>query len=272
MLKRFTLALMIAAIVMIAAGCQSGPQDTPASPLNRYFDAILAQDYATAYKQLCKADQAVVTLEDFTVWQTLYKQTEEIKSYKLGTGKELSNFKDPFGNRYPRASEFTVSQTDFVHQSQSDNTYEYTRTVVMEDGVWKISRGETADIYQHRIYYGYTTLGTMYAEAKGVEADPAKALDYFTKALDYNESDINLYFQTALLNLNLKQPAAAESLCKRALAKEPETEMASELQNLMGVALVMQEKKTDAQKAFEAAVQINPNNQNAVNNLQNISR
>lgn len=272
MLKRFVQALIIVALLMATAGCQSGSQDAPSTPLNKYFDALLAQDYVTAYSQLCKADQAVISQEDFTTWQTLYRQTEEIKSFKLGTGKELDNFKDPFGNRYARASEFTITQTDFVHQSQTDNTYDYTRTVVMEDGLWKISRGETADIYQHRIYYGYTTLGTMYAEAKGVKADPAKALTYFTHALDYNESDINLYFQTALLNLNVKQPAEAEKLCQRALAKEPDAEMASELQNLMGVALIMQERKEEAVKAFETAVQSNPNNTNALNNLKNSSR
>lgn len=272
MLKRLVLAMMLAAMVMMAAGCQPGTQDAPATTLNKYFDAILSGDYPTAYNQLSQADQAVITLEDFTIWQTLYKQTEEIKSYKLGAGKELSNYKDPFGNRYPRASEFPITQTDFVHQSQSDNTYDYTRTVVMEDGAWKISRGETADIYQHRIYYGYMTLGTMYTDGKGVEADPAKALDNFTKALAYNESDLNLYFQTALLNLNLKQPATAEELCKRALAKEPEADMASELQNLMGVALVMQEKKEDAKKAFQTAVEMNPDNQNAANNLNNVNR
>lgn len=272
MLKRFAQALMIVTLLIITAGCQSGPQDAPAAPLNKYYDSLLAQDYETAYSQLCQADQAVISQEDFITWQTLYKQTEEIKSFKLGNSKELDNFKDPFGNRYTRAVEFTVSQTDYVHQNQSDNTYEYSRIVVMEDGAWKISRGETADIYQHRIYYGYTTLGTMYAEAKGVEADPAQALTYFTKALDYNESDMNLYFQTALLNLNVKQPAEAESLCKRALAKDPESEMASELQNLMGVALIMQERKDEARKAFEAAVQVNPANENAQNNLKNITQ
>lgn len=270
--NRFTLAIILAILLVITAGCQSGSQDTPAAPLTKYFNSLLAQDYPTAYSQLCKADQAIISPEDFTTWQTLYMQTEEIKSFKLSSGKELDNFKDPFGNRYARAVEFTVTQTDFVHQSQSDNTYEYTRTVVLEDGHWKISRGESADIYQHRIYYGYTTLGTMFNEGKGVKADPAQALTYYSKALDYNESDLNLYFQTALLNLNQKKPAEAEQLCLRALSKDPETALKSELQNLMGVALIMQERKEEARKAFEAAVQIDPNNSNAQNNLQNINR
>ncbi len=272
MLKRFAPVLLITALMIIAAGCHASSQEAIDAPLNRYFNATLAQDYSTAYSQLCKADQAVISSEDFTTWQTLYKQTEEIKSFKLSAGKDVNNFKDPFGNRYARASEFTITQTDFDHQTKSENTYEYTRTVVFEDGTWKICRGETADIYQHRIYYGYTTLGAMYAKGKEVAPDPEKALMYYTKALDYNASDINLYFQIALLNLNAKQPAEAESFCKRALSQNPEAAAASELQNLMGVAMTMQERKDDARKAFEAAVELNPDNQNAINNLQNVNR
>lgn len=272
MFKRFAQALFIATLLIVTAGCQAGSTETPAEPLNVYFNSLMSQDYSTAYSQLCKADQAVISQEDFNTWQTLYMQTEEVKSYKLSTGKDLDSYKDPFGNRYARAVEFTISQTDFVHTTQRDNIYEYTRTVVFEDGRWKICRGDTADIYQHRIYYGYTTLAAMYAEGKGVEADSTKALTYFTNALEYNASDINLYFQAALLNLSAKQPAEAEALCKRALEKEPEADIASELQNLMGVAMTMQERKDEAKKAFEAALLLNPENLNAQNNLQNINR
>lgn len=272
MLRRFVSLLLLLTILLAFSGCQTESQGAPETPLNTYFTALINQDYTTAYNQLCKADQAVVSPDDFNTWQTLYKQTEEVKSFKLDAGKPLDNYKDPFGNRYSRAVEFTITQTDFLHQTQSDNIYDYTRTVVYEDGVWKISRGETADIYQHRIYYGYTTLGTMYAEGKGVEADSAKALSYYTSALDYNATDMNLYFQTALLNLNAKNPAEAEALCKRALANEPEPAFASELQNLMGVAMTMQERKDEAQKAFEAAIELNPENKNAVNNLNNVLR
>lgn len=270
MLKRFILACSFTLLLLFAVGCQSGSSEVPQTPLNIYYEALLSGNYGAAYSQLCKADQAVVSSDDFNTWQTLYKQTEEIKSFKLSAGKEVDSFKDPFGNRYARAVEFTITQTDYVHQTKSDNTYEYTRTVVFEDGKWKICRGEAADIYQHRLYYGYSTLGQMYAEGKNVDPDPAKALSYFTSALEYNESDMNLYFQTALLNLNAKQPEAAEELCRRALAKQPEAVTASEIQNLMGVALAMLDRKDEAKKAFEEAVKLNPENQNAAGNLKNI--
>lgn len=267
MLKRFAACLFILALSLSAAGCQPSSADAPDTPLRIYYEALLAQDYATAYQQLCQSDQAAVSQEDFITWQTLYRQMEEMRSYKYSSGKELSGFKDPVGNRYPRAMEYTVTQTDFLHQSQSENTYDYTRTVVLENGSWRICRGENANIYQHRIYYGYATLGTMYAEGKGVEQNAEKALDFYTNALNYNETDYNLYFQAALLNLNAQRPQEAEALCTRALAKEPDSETASELQNLMGVALMMTDRKADALKAFQAAVDLNPSNSNAVSNL-----
>ncbi len=272
MLRRFTALFLLLALTVTAAGCQADTAGAPDTPLRTYFDALKAQDYAAAYSQLCQADQAAVSAEDFVVWQTLYRQMEELKDYRYSAGKEVSGYKDPFGNRYPRAVEFTITQTDFLHQDQSQNTYDYTRTVVLEEGVWKICRGETPDIYQHRIYYGHATLGAMYAEGKGVEKDTAKALEHFTNALNYNESDFNLYFQTALLNLNASRPAEAEALCVRALAKNPDGENASELQNLMGVALMMQDRKEEAKKAFQAAVDLNPANENAVSNLNNASK
>lgn len=272
MFKRFTLILSLAFLFSFATGCQAGSQETPQTPLKIYYESLLSNNHGAAYAQLCKADQAVVTAEDFNTWQTLYKQTEEMKAFKLSSGKELDNFKDPFGNRYARAVEFAVTQTDYVHQSKSENTYDYTRTVVLEDGKWKICRGEAADIYQHRLYYGYSTLGSMYEEGKGVEPDPAKALIYYTNALEYNESDMNLYFQTALLNLQAKNPQAAEELCRRALSKQPDPVMASEIQNLMGVSLTMLERKEDAKKAFEEAIKLNPENENALGNLNNINR
>lgn len=272
MFKRFTQILYLVFLLVLATGCQAGSTESPQAPLKLYYDALLSNNHSAAYNQLCKADQAVISADDFNTWQTLTKQTEELKTFKLNSGKELDNYKDPFGNRYARAVEFTITQTDYVHQTKGDNTYEYTRIVVLEDGKWKICRGEAADIYQHRLYYGYSALGTMYAEGQGVEPDPVKALSYYTNALEYNESDMNLYFQAALLNLQSKNPEAAEALCSRALSKQPEAVIASEIQNLKGVALTMLERKEDAKKAFEDAVKLNPENQNAAGNLKNINR
>ena len=272
MFKHVLIICMTLLITVLMVGCQSGSPESPKTPLDKYFEALLKNDYSTAYNQLCKADKAVISEDDFKTWQTLYKQTEEMKIYKLNSSKELDSFKDPFGNRYPQAVEFSITQTDFVHSSQTDNIYDYTRTVVLEDGQWKICRGEAADIYQHRLYYGYSTLGAMYAEGKVVEKDSSKALSYFTSALVYNESDMNLYFNAALLSLQAKQAAEAEALCKRALSKNPEASMESDIQNLMGVALAMQERKDEAKKAFEAAVKLNPDNLDAAGNLKNLNR
>lgn len=272
MIKRFTLMSFLAFILLITAACSATNDDAQNAPLERYYDGLLAQDYNMAYSQLCKADQATISFDDFKLWQSLSKDTEELRAYKIKTSKELNVYKDPFGNRYPQAVEFTIEQTDFIHRTQAENTYEYPRTVVLEDGKWKISRGESPELYQHRIYYGYLILGNMYEEGQSVEKDAEKAIENYTNALSYNETDVNLYFKTALLNLNSQRPDVAESLCQKALSKQPEPEMGSELQNLLGVALMMQTRKEEAKSAFTAAIELNPQNSNAVNNLQNANK
>lgn len=266
-MRRICVFLLTITILAVAAGC-TGKTDSPESVAKAYYEALLAGKYDAAYSLLSKADQKALSQEEFTQWQTLAKQTEEIKSYKLSGVKDAADYKDPVGNTYPKAAIVKVSETDFVHKDQKESSFEYERILVQEDGQWKVDRAETRPMYLHRIYSAYKSIGDQYNSGTGQAKDPAKAIEAYQKALSYENGDINLYFTVALSYLNQKKPADTIVWAEKGMAQTQDKPALSEFMNLKGVALQMQGSSTEALEAFKDAVRLNPLNQNAADNLK----
>jgi len=265
-MKKYLFPICILSIALIS-GCSAPAPATPDKALDTYFKDIAAGDYTTAYSLLCKADQKLITSDEFVQWQTLAKKTDEVKTASLTPEKETKDFKDSSGNTYTRAELIKVKETDFSHSKNKEAVYEYERQMVWEDNAWKLARLESKDAYQHRFYAAYVDLGNQYKTGSGQVKDYAKSVEMFQSALKYKPDSSELCFQIALGYLNLQKPVDSEKWARQGISKTKDSTALSELQNLLGVTLQMQGKNSESRAAFKEAVRLNPKNQNAVDNL-----
>ena len=116
--------------------CPSGAKEA----LSRYFDRLMAGDFAGAYALITSADKKNITPEDFLRWQSgvarIYSMREYgIRAERLDSGRRLG------GLVYSEAVEFSVSTVE--HNTVMGRLEKDTigKSVVLEDKSWRVYVG-----------------------------------------------------------------------------------------------------------------------------------
>ena len=123
---RYSLLILLGAVLLIAAGCQQN-KTGPRELLDKYFSAAVKQDYATAYSCYYDSYKAKVTLEEYIQHR---KEASVLQSYKIISVKQEGDT--------ARAEVQLVFGPSETLKRKEPVTTTITEELIKENGSWKI--------------------------------------------------------------------------------------------------------------------------------------
>ena len=134
--------------------------------IERYFRMISLGDYKAAYQCISKADKGNIKVSDFLRWQTAVGKVVELGDVRAEIFKVFAN-KQLGKKKYNEVIEFSVQLREKDLRKNSYKEYTTLRSMVFEDGCW-------------RIYLGYTSVKPLIAkfeEGRELNVDVDAAID-----------------------------------------------------------------------------------------------
>lgn len=276
-LKKVLLCLLVLSFSVGAIGCSSKPKGEPQATIEEYYGFIDSADYESAYDLLSSKLKEEVDLDKFSKWQSLLTDTEENMEYKFTLEEESKDLKLD-DQEFTNAAKFKVNRSWknlYAEKQEVANSEEY---VVAEDKEWKVYRVKKDFNVDGKISNVYSTLGWMYHTGKGAQPDMNKAIEMFSNAIKYKESNPSHHYSlaNALSNANRYDEAISSAnrsieLIKEDNDSEENKKQLSDATNLLGVVAGAKGEIEKAKEYYNSALEINPDNQYAKSNLTNLN-
>ncbi|MCH4199281.1 MAG: tetratricopeptide repeat protein [Clostridium tyrobutyricum] len=267
MLKKITAIVSILLISIAFVGC--APKGDPSQVLNNYYDSIKNGDAEGAYNTLASTSQKNFKKDDFTNWINTQNEYSTLKSVKVTKNKDYKS-KELDGIVYKNAAEFNVTENTHDNYENKDTPINYKRYVVNDNGQWKVYREKEngKDVLSESII----DLASMYSDGKGKEKDPNKAASILNESVKTNPNYNGTYYALASVYCNLQRYDESINAANKYLNKDKSNEDKSDTYNILGIDYKGKEDYENAKKYFNQSIQLNPNNQYAKTNLQQLTQ
>ncbi|PRR85961.1 Tetratricopeptide repeat protein [Clostridium luticellarii] len=268
MLKKVILVLGIMVTMIFAVGLMGcAPKGDPSQVLNDYYDNIKSGDAEAAYNTLADASKKNFKKDDFVKWVKAQAEYETLKSVKIQKNDEYKN-KELDGITYKNAVKFNVTENEHSNYENKDTPIKYKRYVVNDNGQWKVYREKEngKDMLSDAII----DLASMYAEGKGKDKDLNQAASILNESVKANSSYAPTYYALASVYYNLERYDESISAANKYLSNTKDEKNRSDEYNVLGLDYKGKKDYTNAKKYFNQAIQLNPNNQYAKTNLQQL--
>lgn len=266
-MKKLLYIFMVLTIIITLSACETKPKGDPAQALNDYYQDIKDSNLEGAYGLLATETTKNFPKEDYVTWQKYNKETETLKSVKVENSNEYKN-KEIDGTTYKNAVEFNVTETGQDLFNDKEVTRNYKRYVVNDNGSWKVYR-EKADS-KELIAKVMVDLANMYSEGKGKPKDLNQAATILNNALQYSENLPQVYYYLGRTYLDLTRYDEALDAINKCISKASDDTGKSSAYTVLGSIYVYKHQFGDAKNAYNKALELNPNNQYAKTNLQNL--
>lgn len=259
------LSFIILSSTILFVGC--APKGDPSQILNDYYQNIKDNNIEGAYNKLSEATKKSFSKEDFIYWQKLNSEISTYKSVKVEKSNEYkSKYLD--GINFKNLIEFNVVENSQDLYQNKEVTFNYKRYVINDNGVWKIYRGRENS--KEIIAETATKLAWMYIEGKGVTKNLNQAATTLNDALKYSNDNADVYYALGRTYTELNRYDEAVDATNKYLSKAKDNESKSNGYNLLGVISMNRNQMDNAKISFNKALELNPNNQYAKTNLQQI--
>lgn len=259
------LSFTVLLCVFVFTGC--APKGDPTQVLNDYYQNIKDGNIEGAYDKLSEASKKNFAKEDFIKWQNLKKETSTLKEAKVEKSTEYKN-KEIDGVKYRNAVEFNITEKiqDLVEGKETTNNYK--RTVVDDNGSWKVYRGKENS--KELIASAMNELAWMYIDGKNKSKDLNQAAAILNEAIKINADYAYTYYTLGVAYVRLGRYDESISVINTYLSKEKENKWKSDGYNVLGNAYSSKNDLEKAKECYNKALELNPNNQYAKTNLEHI--
>lgn len=263
------LILNIALLVIIPTliGCSSKPKEDPTTFLKGYYQNFIDGNYISAYNKIASQWIKDLSKDDYVLYEQASEQAVKLKEYKVENPVEHKN-KAIDGNTYKIAIEFTVTEKSENYYSSKEETSNYTRFIVLENGTWKVYRDKLNG--KKMLSEAYNFIGSMYCDGMGKSKDMNQAAMMFNKAIEYDKDNNRPYYGLGLAYLNLQRYDDSITAINNYLAKETTNEGKSSGYNILGLDYQNKNMIDKSKEMYTKALEANPNNEYAKTNLTSL--
>ncbi len=254
--------LVVASMLIVLSGCR--PQGEPAEVIEAYYTDILQGDYVAAFEKLTELNQKSFGQEEFVLLQRLYAETTPLKEFKVEKKREVKdlNFN---GTNYKYGVVFKVVETTEDYYNGKKESFTYERTVVADNGHWKVLRDESS--LKSAIARAYDMLGWMYLEGKGKTRDVNQGAMMFNKAIEMDEQYAPAYYSLAVAYITVGRYDEAIEKAETYLSKAQDPSEQSMAYNVLGLGYSSKGDYVKARDAYKKALELDPKNEYARTNL-----
>ena len=262
-LRQFLLLSLIflSFILLTACGVPSGD---PKEVLNKYYENVKNGNFESAYEVLAEQNKKNISKEDFILYEQLNNEIMRLKNFKIEKVRDLKEIKLG-GTPYKYATEFNVTEIiEDYYDDKKEKSNNFTVFVVDDNGTWKVFKD--LDI-KKAISSNLVQLGWMYTEGKGKDKNFNEAAINFKRALDYDKENADAYYGLGVVYHYSERYDESIAQLNLALAKSDDKAFKSDVYNVLGLSYIGKENYKKAKEAYNKALELNPNNEYAKNNL-----
>lgn len=253
--------------IIIFAGC--APKGDPSKVLNSYYDNIKNGNPEDAYNTLADASKKNFEKDDFVKWSKVQGEYETLKNINIKKNAEYKN-KVLDGNTYKNAVEFDVDETEHGNYYNKDEHAKYKRYVVNDNGQWKVYREKEngKDVLADSM----DDLASMYADGKGKEKDLNQAATILNDSVKISPKYNKTYYALAAVYCELERYDESISNVNKYINNVKANKDKADAYNILGLDYKGKKDYESAKKYLNQAIQLDPNNQYAKTNLQQLSQ
>lgn len=251
-MRRITLSMILLALMITIIGCS--PKGDPKETLEAYYANLINEDYKAAYAMLLESDKQSTTRDEFVQYMELNEQLTQLKKVEVKQAEK---------NGDTVVFDVVENGHDAIENKDKDTTVK--RSVTVENGEWKVA---AEGPYKKMIADRMAWIGQMYLNGTGGKTlNLNTAVTWFEDALEQDPSyyRANYGLAAALTKLQLYEEAITYAQ-KYVDASKDNKEKSSGL-NILGICYDVTGEREKAKEAFQKAVELNPENKSAQNNL-----
>lgn len=259
--------------VFMVSGCgapSSGlPSDGPQQVMEGYYQSLVDGKYSDAYEMLDNAAKNYFSKDDFILRMSLYKEVYILKSWKVEKTNEYKD-KDIDGTKYKDAVEYNTTEffQDIYNNKEGSGTAK--KMVVNENGAWKFHR-DKVNIKQE-IAAIYHAIAVMYIDGKGRAKDSNEAIVQLKKGIDICKDYVPQYYPLAVAYFQSGKFDESIENAQIFLDKSNENTQKAFGYNVLGMSYNGKGDTAKAREYLNKAVELDPNNEYAKNNLNELNK
>ncbi|AKA68553.1 tetratricopeptide repeat protein [Clostridium scatologenes] len=264
-MKKVLSIIFIIVFAFSLIGC--APKGDPSQVMNDYYQNIKDGNIEGAYDKLSEASKKNFSKEDFIKWQNTSKEVSILKEAKVEKSNEYKD-KDLDGIKYKNVVEFNITERTQDLYENKENSSTYKRNVVNDNGTWKVYRGKENG--KEMVAGTLNNLALMYSEGKGKTKDSNQAAILFNEALKYDKECTNAYFGLGVVYYDLERYDESINLINTFISKEKDNKQKSLGYNALGNSYSGKNDNNKAKECYNKALELDPNDQYAKTNLQDL--
>lgn len=258
--------LFILGITMV--GCS--PKGDPTETLTKYYQNIKDGNIEGAYETLSQESKKNFSKENFVKWLNTKKELSSLKETKVEKVNEYKD-KDLDGIKFKNVTEFNVTEKFQTFYENKEETINYKRNVVNDNGTWKVYRGKENG--KEVVAIALNDLAWMYIEGKGGKSkDLNQAATILNEALQYSQTNAGVYYSLARVYTELERYDEAIGLTNKCIEKSSDNVQKSNAYNILGVIYESKSQFSKAKEYYTEAIKLNSNNQYAKTNLERVKQ
>lgn len=262
-MKKVLISIFIVIFTFMLVGC--APKGDPSQVMKDYYQNIKDGNIEGAYDKLSEASKKNFSKEDFIKWQSVSKETSQLKDFKVEKSNEYKD-KELDGLKFKNVVEFNITEKIQDLADNKENSNNYKRNVINDNGTWKVYKDKENG--KEIVAKELKQLAYMYSQGKGKSKDLNQAAIILNESLKYDKEFARTYYSLGFVYWQLERYDEAISVLNTYLSKEKDNNAKSDGYNVLGNAYLSKKDLTKAKENYNKALELNPNNQYAKTNLQ----
>ncbi|NLW05630.1 MAG: tetratricopeptide repeat protein [Pseudomonadaceae bacterium] len=261
--RQFLFWIFIILGFLLLTGC-GAPSGDPKEAVVKYYDSVKNGNFEAAYEIMAEQSKKNISKEDFVLYQQLNREIMRLKDFKIEKVQDLRNI-ELEGSSYKFAAEFNITETiEEYYDDKKEKSNTYKVLVVDDNNAWKVYKD--LDI-KKAISSNYAEIGWMYAVGKGKDRNLNEAAINFKRALEYDKENADAYYGLGVVYHDSGRYDESIKQLNLALTKSNDKAFQSNVYNVIGLSYVGKENYQKAKEAYNKAIELDPNNEYARNNL-----
>lgn len=249
-MRRITLSMILLTLIITIVGCS--PKGDPKATLEAYYANVINEDYKAAYAMLLETDKKSTTRDEFVQYMELNEQIAKLEKVEVQQAEK---------NGDTVVFDVVVNGQDAIDKKEN----KIKRSVMVENGEWKVVAEGT---YKDMIAEQMTRIGIMYLNGSGGKTlNLDTAVTWFEDALEQDPSYYHANYGLAVAFTKLQIFKDAIPFAQKYVEASTNNKEKSSGMNVLGICYDATGDREKAKEAFQKAVELNPENKSAQDNL-----
>ncbi len=260
---------LLVLLALLLTGCTTAVTEEDATELmNAYISNMIEGTYSLNYELLSSNNRENISYDDYYDWQSSLDQLHKVISYTITSVMQYEEYTyDEI--MYTNAFEVIYSVKQENYSDGKQTSYEGSKFVIVEGEELRVL--DARDL-EDNYAYAVADIGFAYQNGLGMDQDYQQAIQTFKKAIDIDEDSIRSYYGLAYCYSEKMDYEKMLKYVNEGVRHFDNVDFADEFKsdfyNLKGVAHENLYEYDSANDAYHEALELNPDNEYAADNLE----